>query len=232
MNDLKLFNYEEKPVRTVTINGEPWWVAKDVCDILGYSNHSDALTRHCKGVVKRYPLQTPGGVQDTRIINEPDLYRLIVGSNLPEAEKFEAWVFATVLPSIRKTGQYSIPKSDDEIILIGYQKLMDKVKVLTPKAEAYEHFLASDGVKDMAVAAQELFGDRMGRNTFMKKLRECGIFKPNNTPYQQYMEYFKVIPTPKPIGNKIIYFDVSYVKPAGMDYLAKKFNVIKEEVKI
>ncbi len=108
MNSLQIFNYGSRQIRTVVINGEPWWVARDVCSILGFVNDSDALTRHCKGVVNRYPLQTAGGMQDVRIINEPDLYRLIVKSTLPEAAKFERWVFEEVLPSIRKTGQYSI----------------------------------------------------------------------------------------------------------------------------
>lgn len=68
MNDLQIFSYESKQIRTVLINNEPWWVAKDVCSILGFVNDSDALTRHCKGVVNRYPLQTSGGTQDVRII--------------------------------------------------------------------------------------------------------------------------------------------------------------------
>jgi prophage antirepressor-like protein/predicted DNA-binding transcriptional regulator AlpA len=107
-NNLQLFSYEDKEIRTVIIDGDPWWIAKDVCELLGYKNDSDALQRHSKGVVKRYPLQTAGGMQELRILSEPDLLRLIVGSTLPEAVKFEKWVFEVVLPQIRKTGGYEI----------------------------------------------------------------------------------------------------------------------------
>ncbi len=100
------FSFESHEVRAFNIDGNPWFVGKDVCNVLGYANHNKALNDHCKGVTKRYPLQTPGGVQEVRIINEPDLYRVIVGSNKPEAERFERWVFEDVLPTIRQTGGY------------------------------------------------------------------------------------------------------------------------------
>ena len=101
------FQFRGRELRTVVIDDEYLWVARDVAEALGYVNTKDAISKHCKGVAKRYPLQTPGGVQDVRVIHEPDLYRLIVGSQLPEAQAFEAWVFEEVLPSIRKTGQYA-----------------------------------------------------------------------------------------------------------------------------
>lgn len=87
-------------------NGAPMFVAKDVAIALGYSNTKDALSRHCRGVVKHYPLQTKGGLQNVRVIYEPDVYALIFGSKLPSAVKFQDWVFNEVLPTIRKTGSY------------------------------------------------------------------------------------------------------------------------------
>ena len=93
------------------VDGEPWFVGKDVAEVLGYARPNDALQQHCKGAVKRRPLSTPGGTQEVRIISEPDMLRLIVGSKLPAAEAFERWVFEEVLPSIRKTGAYVDPKA-------------------------------------------------------------------------------------------------------------------------
>lgn len=93
-------------IRAIEIGGEPWFVGKDVAVALGYADTVNALKQHCKGVVKHHPLPTPGGVQEVRIINEPDLFRLVVSSALPGAAKFERWVFEEVLPSIRKTGGY------------------------------------------------------------------------------------------------------------------------------
>lgn len=109
--------FEGQAVRVVTIDGEPHFVGKDVAERLGYANPADAITKHCKGVAKRYPLQTPGGVQDLRVLSEPDVLRLIVGSQLPAAERFERWVFEDVLPSIRKTGGYTAPTSSRSTIL-------------------------------------------------------------------------------------------------------------------
>lgn len=105
------YHFEGASVRLVEIDGEPWFVAKDVTDALGYANSSDAVATHCKGVAKRYPLQTAGGRQEMRVISEPDVLRLIVNSSLPAAERFERWVFEDVLPMIRKTGSYAAPKA-------------------------------------------------------------------------------------------------------------------------
>lgn len=111
MSDLSVFAFDSQAVRVVKVDGEPWFVGKDVAEVLGYARPNDALQQHCKGAVKRRPLSTPGGTQELRIISEPDMLRLIVGSKLPAAERFERWVFEEVLPSIRKTGAYVDPKA-------------------------------------------------------------------------------------------------------------------------
>jgi len=103
------FQSPDFTIRAVDIDGEPWFVGKDVAEALGYTNPSKAMGDHCKGVAKRYPLQTKGGTQEMRLINEPDLFRLVVNSQLPAADKFERWVFEDVLPAIRKTGSYQTP---------------------------------------------------------------------------------------------------------------------------
>lgn len=105
----QVFNFNSHSIRTVTLpNGEPGFVGKDVCEVLGYANPTDAMNDHCRGVADRYPiLDSLGRTQQARILTEPDLYRLIIGSKLPAAEAFERWVFGEVLPSIRKTGSYS-----------------------------------------------------------------------------------------------------------------------------
>jgi prophage antirepressor-like protein/transcriptional regulator with XRE-family HTH domain len=100
-----VFNFESHEVRTVLKDGEPWFVAKDVTDILGYARTRDATRLHCKGAVK-YRLLTKGGNQEFILIPERDVYRLIMRSKLPSAEQFEEWVVGTVLPAIRKTGTF------------------------------------------------------------------------------------------------------------------------------
>jgi hypothetical protein len=109
---LILFKYKEQDhlsdVRTVEIDGELWFVANDVCRVLGYKYPKDAVSRHCKpkGAMKHL-LPTSGGMQETTLINEGNLYRLIVKSQLPSADAFETWIFEEVIPSIRKTGSYT-----------------------------------------------------------------------------------------------------------------------------
>lgn len=106
-NEIIPFGYDDQLVRTVMIDGAPWFVAKDVCSALGIQNHKDSVAKSLdddeKGVEKIYSL---GGVQETIVINESGLYTLIMRSNKPEAKRFRKWVTSEVLPSIRKTGQY------------------------------------------------------------------------------------------------------------------------------
>lgn len=116
------FQFESHAVRVLTDEtGEPLFVGKDVCVALGYADHTNAMKQHCRGVVKRHPItDSLGRTQEVRVLSEPDVLRLIVSSHLPEAEKFERWVFEEVLPSIRKTGAYVAPgASADAAPLVG-----------------------------------------------------------------------------------------------------------------
>lgn len=106
MNELQIFNSGEfGEIRTIEIDGKPYFVGTDVAKALGYSNPRKAILDHCKGVTKR-DTPTSSGIQSMSYINEGDLYRLIMKSKLPSAEKFESWVMDEVLPTIRKTGSY------------------------------------------------------------------------------------------------------------------------------
>ena len=118
MNELQIFNSGEfGEIRTAEIDGKPYFVGTDVAKALGYNNPRDAVSRHCKGVVKR-DTPTSSGIQSMSYINEGDLYRLIMKSKLPSAEKFESWVMDEVLPTIRKTGSYQKPLTTVEQIQV------------------------------------------------------------------------------------------------------------------
>lgn len=119
MNDLKIFeNPEFGSIRTVMINNEPWFVGKDVAEVLGYSNPRDALKKHVdsedKGVAN---CDTLGGSQELTIINESGLYSLILSSKLPTAKEFKRWVTSEVLPSIRKHGAYMTANTLEQALL-------------------------------------------------------------------------------------------------------------------
>lgn len=225
MLEILNFNYESKDIRGIEINGEPYVIAKDVCDALGISDVSMALTRLEEDEKLIQKLLVSGQNREIWLVNESGLYSLILRSNKPEAKKFKKWVTSEVLPSIRKTGKYDVSqKSDEELIMIGYEKLMEKVKQLTPKAESHDRYLSAENAEDMAVVAQKLFGDKIGRNKLFKTLREKGILKPDNTPYQDYMQYFKVVTKPQTMGDKVVNIPVTLVKPEGVDFIMRKVS--------
>lgn len=119
-------------VRVLYEDGKPLFCGADACKALGYKNQHDALTRHCKGVVKRYPL-TNGGKQQMNFLPEGDLYRLITHSKLPSAEKFEHWVFDEVLPAIRKDGMYGADPAELERLRRSNQALRDWLSLLADR---------------------------------------------------------------------------------------------------
>lgn len=116
MKGLQVFeNKEFGNVRTLEENGKILFCGSNVAKALGYSNTTDALRRHCKGVVKR-DIPTNGGIQTVSFVPEGDLYRLITHSKLPKAEQFEHWVFDEVLPSIRQTGTYMTAETIEKVL--------------------------------------------------------------------------------------------------------------------
>ena len=123
------------------IDGKPYFVATDVATALGYTNPRKAVNDHCKGVTKR-DTPTSSGVQSMSYINEGDLYRLIMKSKLPSAEKFERWVMDEVLPSIRKTGSYNKPMTTAEKIQLlaqGNEELNERVGEVESKIISLEN---------------------------------------------------------------------------------------------
>lgn len=110
--DVIPLDFETHAVRMVMRDGQPWWVAADVCRALGIENASDTLRKRLdddeKGVETVY---TPGGEQQFLMVNEPGLYSLVFASTKPEAKRFKRWITHEVLPTLRKTGTYSVPSS-------------------------------------------------------------------------------------------------------------------------
>ena len=133
MTDLQTFtNAAFGKVRILYEDGKPLFCGTDICKALGYKNQHDALTRHCKGVVKRYPL-TNGGKQQMNFLPEGDLYRLITHSKLTSAEKFEHWVFDEVLPAIRKSGMYGADPEELERLRRSNAVLRDWLDLLAAR---------------------------------------------------------------------------------------------------
>lgn len=130
-NAIQNYSFESSNVRIIVEDGEPLFCASDVCKALGYANTSKSLSDHCveKGVTNRYT-PTNGGLQSLAYIDERNLYRLVMRSKLPSAEKFQDWVCGEVLPSIRKTGKYATKNAEVNAILA-----MSKSEILMLAAE-------------------------------------------------------------------------------------------------
>ncbi|HDA9081540.1 TPA: ORF6C domain-containing protein [Staphylococcus aureus] len=122
MQELQTFNFEELPVRTLEVDGEPYFIGKDVADVLGYANGRDALSKHVDAEDKlTSQIATAGQNRNVTIINESGLYSLIFSSKLENAKRFKRWVTSEVLPTLRKTGAYQIPSDPMQALRLMFE---------------------------------------------------------------------------------------------------------------
>lgn len=208
MNELKIFKNEAfGEIRIIEINGEPWFVGKDVAEVLGYSNPRKAIGDHIddedKGVTK---CDTLGGSQELTVINESGLYSLILSSKLPNAKAFKKWVTSEVLPSIRKHGLYATDELLDnpDLIIQMASKLKEEREArkaleiengtMKPKALFADAVSASHTsilVGDLAKLLRQN-GIDIGANRLFEKLREKGFLMKSgsskNMPTQTSMD--------------------------------------------
>lgn len=208
-NEIQKFDFKGASLRTLTDKaGEPWFVAKDVCDILEISNPSDALKRLDDDERSRFNLGRQG---ETNIVNEAGLYVLVLGSRKPEAHEFKRWVTHEVLPQIRKTGGY-IPTTDADddmtilakAVMIG-QRTMEaqkrkiaeqqtRIDELKPKARFADAVAASDGTCLVGELAKMLRQNGMdiGQNRLFRLLQADGYLGKSgsnrNVPTQRAMD--------------------------------------------
>ena len=179
MNELTVFRYEDMNVRTIIIDGEPWLVGKDVAKALGYERASKAIQDHIEIEDKdEVPIQDSiGRMQEMVIINESGLYSLILSSKLPSAKKFKRWVTSEVLPSIRKTGSYSV---------ISTETVIPTEKVFTTPT------LRLGEVVELAKTAIKLMEKQNARPheityTVVKIMEQFGVTMPENMLPPKYL---------------------------------------------
>lgn len=214
MNSLQIFNSEEfGEIRTIEIDGKPYFVGTDVAKALGYSNPRKAILDHCKGVTKR-DTPTSSGVQSMSYINEGDLYRLIMKSKLPSAEKFESWVMDEVLPAIRKTGSYQKPMTVAEQIQLlaqGNQDHEERIEKLENTMtidygqQKYLGDLVSRVVIEVLGGKKSNAYDEIGKKVFAECNRDVKIYfdvnARNNIPKLRYHEAVEYIKEWTPCAN-------------------------------
>ena len=211
MNNLQIFNYNGNEVRTIQKDGEPWWVLKDVCGILGISKYRDTASRLDEDERGSVRVDTPGGEQEMTVVNESGLYNVILRSDKPEAKPFRKWVTSEVLPSIRKHGAYMTPQKIEEVLLNPDTiiKLATELKAEQEKRVALESkveqdkplvaFANSVSVAKTSILVGELAkllkqnGVDMGQNRLFAWMRENGYLISRkgtdyNMPTQRSME--------------------------------------------
>ncbi|ATI12302.1 MULTISPECIES: phage antirepressor Ant [Acetobacter] len=165
------FDFEGHAVRTINRDGEPWWVLVDLCAVLELGSPHKAADRLDDDEKGRTIIPTLGGPQEMTVINESGLFSLILTSRKPAAKRFKKWVTAVVLPSLRRTGSFSV-----EAAILASQ---NAVKVLTPKAQAYHQLACMDGLHTLTDAAK-LCG--MPRDRFISTLEAVGwIYRPGGS---------------------------------------------------
>lgn len=207
MNELQIFeNSEFGSVRTVEVDEKTYFVASDVARALGYAIPHKAVQTHCKGVLK-WNIPTNSGNQDMLIIPEGDIYRLVIKSQLPTAEKFKRWVFDEVLPSIRKHGMYAEDELLDnpDLLISVAQKLKEEreknkaLKAENERMKPKEIFADAVSVSDTAILIGELAkilkqnGVDIGQNRLFEWMRKNGYLIRRsgidcNMPTQKSME--------------------------------------------
>lgn len=151
MNELKVFNNPEfGKVRTITEQGKTLFCGSDVARALGYKNPTKAIADHCKGTVERRTNDSLGRQQTMKFITEGDIYRLAAKSELPGADKFESWIFDEVLPSIRKTGQYTLrPMTDYQMESIRVRKAQLLERLAKEYDGTYRQVLQAHATKEL-----------------------------------------------------------------------------------
>lgn len=242
MNEMQVFNFNQQQVRTVIKDGELWWIVKDICDILGLTNPTEV----CKRVddEDKYTLSiTEGGSignSQFNIVNESGLYNIIFQSRKKEAKDFKHWVTSEVLPSIRKTGSFSIHTNQiDSNFLYQMAEAMKakekEIQLLKTKAEFFDAVSSSKTAIQIGDVAKILGISGIGRNNLFQILRDQKVLMKDNMPYQTFCDkgYFRVIEQTytTPEGEKRISFK-TLVYQTGVDFIRKllksRENCLKE----
>ncbi|MSU08235.1 phage repressor protein/antirepressor Ant [Veillonellaceae bacterium WCA-693-APC-5D-A] len=227
-NKIQVFTNEKfGKVRTLMINNEPWFVGKDVAVALGYKDTSDALKKHVDTedkLTRRFA--DSGQSREMYIINESGVYSLVLSSKLPTAKKFKRWVTSEVLPSIRKTGGYSleIPK-DYPSALRALADQCEINRIMKPKADFYDTVASTESLLSMNDTAK-ILNMGVGRNKLFKLLRDKKILMKDNMPYQRYVDagYFKMVESYYMAGDNSVVSKTTYVRQRGVDYIRKLLN--------
>jgi anti-repressor protein len=231
---LQQFVYAGHDVRTVDMDGEPWFVLTDLCAVLGLRNATMISQRiDADGLSQAEVIDAMGRKQTATIVNESGMYEVVIRSDKPEAVKFRRWLTGEVLPVLRRTGTYSAAPSHQlpQTFAEALRQLADtceQLEVIAPKVAAYDALIDAEGLYSMQAAAKAL---GYGPNVLFRDLRRLGILQGNNLPYQRYMHHFEVkTGTYRNRSNQLVPTATTMVRPAGVDFLRRRLARAAEDV--
>ena len=209
MKSLELFHFKGRQVRTIQLDSEPWFVAADVCDVLGLSNPSQALSyldRDERRLITNEAWRTNGNMA---IVSEPGLYSLVLRSRRPEAKGFRRWIAHEVIPALRQCGEYRLPAVSSvaavtagQLLQFSRRDLLNlaleaeaECEELRPKAAFFDRVADSSDSFSLAETAKMLETEGYGRNNLIKFLRREGILMASNVAKQRYIDrgYFHIV---------------------------------------
>ena len=246
-NQLQVFNFKNSEVRTVMVNEEPWFLVKDVCDVLEIINRSQAVERLDSDEKLMYKLYISGQNRDVLLVNESGLYSLVLTSNKLEAKEFKRWVTHEVIPSIRKTGTYSImlqQKQDSYLIENPAERARrwaeeyeEKQRILLEKQEAErknnllmhtsKNYTMTELAKELAFKSATVLNDTLHEMGVHYKMNDtwCFYSKYSGLGYDETKQEIKYYPESG--RQKIIYH--RRITQKGRDFILGLFNKTVEE---
>ena len=243
-NQIQVFSNENfGSVRVLGDSNNPLFCLADVCKVLEIQNASDVKNALIKefgdDLDKIYPISdSMGREQNAIFIQERELYFILMRSNKENVKPFRKWVFEEVLPSIRKTGsysvqQYKIPQTYAEALLeagrlaLENEKLLAQAKENEPKVQCFNELMDSKNAIDF-MQFSKVIG--IGRTILFQKCRELGILMENNTPYQRFIDngYFRVVESTYTQGDIRKSYAKTMILPKGQAYLTKKLKGVQE----
>ena len=236
----RIFQFHNKQVRTVRVDGEPWFVAADVCRVLGLGNPSQAvsyLDEDERCLISNEAWRINGAMA---AVNEPGLYSLVLKSRRPEAKTFRRWITHEVIPALRLTGRYQMEEPVQSGQLLQFsrrdllnlaveaesecEELRDVVADLLPKAEFYDRVADTNASFSLGETAKMLEIEGFGRNNLIRFLRAKGILMADNVAKQRYIErgYFHIVQRDyfAPDGTPRVKA-VTRVYEKGIDYIRR-----------
>lgn len=241
MNEIKKFiNETFGEIRTMNIDGKPYFMATDIAISLGYAKPNNAIIKHCRATLKR-GIPISGKIQDVNFIPEGDVYRLIIKSRLPKAQEFESWLVEEVLPQIRQTGGY-IPVVEDEpnevflarAVQVANETLKQKDAIIANQKKRISSLEETE--KDWKILADtsdsitineiaHFLG--VGEYTLFREMREIGILFRNknndNVPYENAINKNKFFSVPVVSTDGKVHLQTR-VTPTGIFYLARRLR--------